>query len=141
MNIIPFIHRQAPELCYFTLNGVRFTEKPMLGKQVDWYKVITSKKALHPIAEIRAKHFKKALPVKIGKVEVVYPSGFEYLNKTYNGVVQSYKNLLEQIKTTLTKKHNLDGLMTYEKWQHDDVFTTEKMPVPTIKITTKLIYK
>ena len=141
MKIIPYIHKQAPELCYFTCNGVRFIEKPMMGKNVDWYKVMTSKKAKHPITEIRAKHFKKTVPIRIGKVEVTYPSDFEYLNETYNGVVQSYRILLEQIKTTLTKKHNLDGRMTYQKWQCDDVFITEKMPVAKIKITTKLIYK
>lgn len=140
MNIIPFIHRQAPELCYFTLNGVRFTEKPMLGKQVDWYKVMTSKKALHPIAEIRAKHFKKVKPCKIAKIEVIYSEEFNYLNKIYHGVMLSYSDLLDQIKTKLSKKHNIDGTYTFERWVEKDIFITEKMPVPTIKITTKQTY-
>jgi hypothetical protein len=134
MKIVPYVHRQAPELCYFTLNGIRFTEKPMLGKQVDWYKVMTSNRAKHPIAEIRAKHFAPFYHAKVVKLTVTFPIGFEYVNETKYGIFTTYKQLLIDIKKYMIKKHP-----SYH--DHNMVLLSgAPMPVPTIKITTKQTY-
>ncbi|AUR84441.1 hypothetical protein NVP1055O_65 [Vibrio phage 1.055.O._10N.286.55.E9] len=134
MQIKPYIHKQAPELCYFTVNGIRYTEKPMLGLQVDWCKVMTSDKAYHPIAAIRKKHFAKGHFAKVCKIEVIFPECHSWLNVTRSCVFKSYSDLLVSIKAYMKRKHPsyYDNKMV--------LFDGSIMPVPKLKITTSTKY-
>lgn len=105
MRITPFLHRQAPEVCYFLVNGFKFKEKPMLGKQVNWYKVMYSKMASHPITEIRKKHFKQAVFTKYAEVKVIFPDEYSYLNVSGKQHFKSYTEFKTALNEYMKKKH------------------------------------
>ena len=135
MKITPYLNRCAPELCYFTINNARFTEKPMLGKNVDWYNVMHRKNADHPITAIRKKHFQKCYFAKVAKIEICFPAGYEWLDETKRTVFKNgYADLLKQIKGYMTKKHP-------SYYDHNmKLYNGDTMPIPTLKITTSTQY-
>jgi hypothetical protein len=97
MKIKCYLCRSAPELCYFTLNGIRYREQPMLGKQVDWYNTMYSNRAMNPIATIRAKHFRRCKTRKIAKITITYDDIRP--PKIEGGVFLEYSEVLEYVKT------------------------------------------
>ena len=107
MKIVPYVHRMAPELCYFTVNGVRYTEKPAIGMQVNWYKVMTSADALHPIAEIRKKHFKPQPFQRLVSIDIVYEDPKDHwLNQRYSGIITDWSVLRDsKFWDNCKKKH------------------------------------
>lgn len=105
MKIVPFLHRQAPELCFFLVNGFKFQEKPMLGKQVNWYNVMYGKDALHPITAIRKKHFKRAVFTKYAEIKIVFPEQYSWLNVEGKQHFNSYSDFKIALNEYMKKKH------------------------------------
>jgi hypothetical protein len=96
MKIKCYLCRSAPELCYFTLNGIRYQEQPMLGKQVDWYKAMYNPKALCPTAMVRAKHFSRSDTRKVATITVTYED--LYPPSISGGTFWKYAEVLEYVE-------------------------------------------
>ena len=107
MKITPHLNLQAPELCYFTVNGFRFprTIKGLGLDHVDWYKLMTDKKAGNPVATIRKTYFKPIRTGKFATIKIEYTDpAFTYLNKQYTGYIRDYGQL-KAFMLSITEKH------------------------------------
>lgn len=91
MKIVPYIHKNAPELCYFTLNGV---QSPKNLSNLDWYHALY-RSALHPIAFVREKLFSPAKFRKVASIEVRYAKeDLKWLNRHYSGRFSKYSEVV-----------------------------------------------